>query len=184
VDTLYKWDYTDNKCLVDLTKDIIALDTVTPDFTFVQTNSIVEFTNTSSFGDSLWWDLGNDSIVNNIDTLTHVYDTLGTYDVWLHVINECTEDSIMYQVITDDLGIKSTPKNNLLIYPNPANISITITNLNKNSIVKIYNILGELVYSEIYLDQQINISKFSNGTYIIMVHSESGIATEKLYVKH
>jgi hypothetical protein len=183
-DTLYRWDYTGNTCLINITKNIFAMDTVSPEFTFIQTSSTVEFINTSSFGDSLWWNLGNDSIVYNTDTVTVTYDTLGTYDVWLHVINECTEDSIMYQVTTDDVGLLSYDKQNLNLYPNPANQNITVSNLNPNSTLIIYNLLGAVVLKEITSGGQVNVSHLTNGTYIVKVYSDDNILTEKLYIKH
>jgi photosystem II stability/assembly factor-like uncharacterized protein len=72
----------------------------------------------------------------------------------------------------------------LKIYPNPTNENITINGLdNKNFILKIFNITGQLVAS--YQNKKtINLTGLDKGYYIIELHDEQGNSIkEKLIIK-
>ena len=71
-----------------MTQNVVALDSVTPDFTFINTNLTVDFTSTASFADSVWWDFGNDSIIGGVLNPTMEYDSVSTFDVCLHVVRQ------------------------------------------------------------------------------------------------
>tara|TARA_B100000809_G_scaffold266334_1_gene328569 strand:- start:2255 stop:3745 length:1491 start_codon:yes stop_codon:yes gene_type:complete len=184
-DTMYRWDYNTAYCLVNVSQDIVALDTVIANFNFIQTNVEVDFTSTSSFNDSVWWDFGNDTIGGNLNSITHNYDSIGTFDVWLHVYNDCTEDSIMFQVTTDDVGIEEA-NYMVKIYPNPSSTSVTMENIPSNSIIEVYNIVGErvIITQAISNSTSINVSELCNGTYFIKINSDLKSFTKMLVVKH
>lgn len=184
-DTLYKWDYNTNYCLVDISQNIVALDTVVPDFTFIQTSVVVDFTSTSSYNDSVWWDFGDGTTGGDLNSISHDYDSINTFDVWLHVYNDCTEDSIMYQVTTDDVGIEEVEQL-ISIYPNPSNANVTVNNIPTNAIIDVYNIVGEKVISTQSTSNTttINVAELSSGTYFIKINSDSKSVTKKLIVKH
>jgi len=184
-DTLYKFDYNNNYCLVDITKSIVALDTVVPDFTFIQTNVVVDFTNTSSFADSVWWDFGDSTAAGNMNTVSHTYDSIATFNVWLHVYNQCTEDSIMYTVTTDDVGINEF-ENLISIYPNPAQNNVYVKNIPSNATLGIYNIVGEKIIEIQSTSNQveINTNQFANGTYFVKINTNIQSITKKLVVRH
>jgi PKD repeat protein len=52
----------------------------------------IEFTSFSSVGASLFWDFG-DGNVSNEDTITHIYQNAGNYEVMLAVDNGCSKDT-------------------------------------------------------------------------------------------
>jgi PKD repeat protein len=187
-DTIYLWDYNTDYCLTTMTQNVVALDSVTPDFTFINTNLTVDFTSTASFADSVWWDFGNDSIIGGVLNPTMEYDSVSTFDVWLHVINECTEDSIMYQVTTDDVGINEVNRNSVKVYPNPANDKLTLEKLPNDASVEIYSITGELVYFiEIKSNQNeiaINVNDFIEGTYVVKIKSSEVVSVQKILITH
>jgi hypothetical protein len=184
-DSIQKWDYVSNYCLANITETIVALDTVIADFTIIQTNIIVDFTNTSSFADSVSWDFGDGTTDGNVNTTEHTYATIGTFDVWLHVYNDCTQDSIMYQVTTDDVGLNEI-EDLITIFPNPSNTDITINNIPTNAIIEIHNILGEKIVSRQSEGNTntLNVSNFSNGTYFVKINTDSKSYTKKLIIKH
>lgn len=186
-DTIYLWDYNTDYCLTTMTQNIVALDSVVPDFTFINTNITVDFTSTATFADSVWWDFGNDSIIGGVLNPTMEYDSVSTFDVWLHVINECTEDSIMYQVTTDDVGINEISADLVKIYPNPANDRLTFEKLPTNATIEIYNIAGEVVYSVYGKNQNsaiINVSDLSKGTYVVKIKSADTVSVQKILITH
>lgn len=84
------------------------------------------------------------------------------------------------------LGVKdmiSESKFNL--YPNPALDNFRIESFNESiQRVDVYNIYGQLLYSEKPTTQnaQINISGFKSGIYPVVIYTNSGSATKKLVV--
>ena len=71
--------------------------------------------------------------------------------------------------------------NNVSVYPNPVKDILNINNAN-NSNIAIYNLSGQLVYTEqSYNDNvKVNLSGFNNGVYIVTVKSEDNISTHKI----
>jgi len=186
-DTLFKWDYVNSICAVDITNPILALDSVIPSFSFIQTNSTVDFTNTTTGADSVWWEFGDSNVAGNENTPSHFYSTIGTYDVWLHAINDCTEDSIMIQVTTDDVGLDVNSNDNISMFPNPANAMVTFLNVPTNSTVNVFNIIGENLKLEIESNQNeilLNTELLNSGTYIVKIQNIDRTITKKLVVKH
>ncbi|MBQ7984014.1 MAG: T9SS type A sorting domain-containing protein [Bacteroidales bacterium] len=70
------------------------------------------------------------------------------------------------------------------IYPNPSNDVINFEgNAAEVSKVEVYSSLGTLIYTSEFLPEQINLSKYGTGTYIIHVYTDYGVQTEKVIVK-
>ena len=71
---------------------------------------------------------------------------------------------------------------NVSIFPNPATDFFKLKQLNKNSIVKIYNTSGSLLLESyaISTDNKIDISSLNNGLYLIIIESEDKTQTLKL----
>jgi hypothetical protein len=72
--------------------------------------------------------------------------------------------------------IQNKTNHYLSLFPNPAQDEITISQIEPNSIIEIYNILGELMMSDKYegADAKLNIENLSTGTYIIRVSNNRG----------
>lgn len=85
-------------------------------------------------------------------------------------------------------GISELDNENSSIYPNPASDKITI-HLNQQSnneiMLKIYAVTGELVKSEILIQnhQQINLSDLRNGIFLIEVKSNYWSNKQKLIIQ-
>jgi len=184
-DTLFRHDFASPYCIVNVTQPIVALDIPVPSFSFIQTASTVDFTNTSTNTDSIWWDFGDATLGNDLDTPTHIYPSIGTFDVWLFAYNECYVDSTTLQVTTDDVGIETEEKQ-LLIYPNPANTNVVISGLSGEAKIEVLNMLGERIYITQTNDSQesISVSHLPTGTYFVRISDNSGQVTKKLVVKH
>lgn len=183
-DTLYKWDYNSSYCLIDLSLPIVVLDSANADFTFIQTNSTVDFTANVPNYDSLWWDFGDGQFESNNLTPQHIYSSITTYDVWLHVINQCSEDSIMYQVTTDDVGITENLNHSIKIYPNPATnlLTIDLTNANEFNAIHITDVNGKTIYQSTInsLQSTIDLTNFSNGIYFVQIIGSNDVETIKV----
>ena len=76
-------------------------------------------------------------------------------------------------------------KENIVLYPNPSSGIFTIqTNQTLTGSIKIYNLVGELVFSEDNLDSNTQISlKQPSGIYMVVVKSMNSISTSKLIIK-
>ncbi len=68
------------------------------------------------------------------------------------------------------------------VYPNPANNEVYVNSILENTLpIKIYNVLGNLIYTNLLLnDLQINTTAFSNGIYVVKVANKSA----KLIINH
>ena len=73
-------------------------------------------------------------------------------------------------------------KSDIKLYPNPAH---SILNIKSNSVVKqvsVFNVQGQKVLES--TSSQINISKLSNGMYLIKIQDANGVETTKRFVKY
>lgn len=90
-------------------------------------------------------------------------------------------------VTTNVASISSNPS--VRIYPNPNNgqFTIELSNIPGNPLVKIYNVLGQEVYTSPLKNNntQINLSSQPNGIYIYRIFSETGsaISTGRLVIE-
>ena len=86
---------------------------------------------------------------------------------------------------------KTATKSTISIYPNPNNgifnvdINSTLGETNVNA--KVYNLIGELVYtipeeSIVAKQYQIDLSKYSNGIYLVKITTGFGTRTERVVV--
>ena len=72
----------------------------------------------------------------------------------------------------------------VMIYPNPVRDNLKIDNLEENIIIDIYSIAGQKVHtvSSAMGSTEIDMSKLSNGIYIVKMQSGKNIRTEKIQV--
>lgn len=67
------------------------------------------------------------------------------------------------------------------IYPNPTHSFVKVTNV-ENAVIKVYNILGKemAAYHSEKAVKQIDMSQFTEGTYIIQITNEKGVYAKKV----
>jgi len=88
------------------------------------------------------------------------------------------------QLSLEDLGIDL-----FVIYPNPANHQLTISNKSGLTIeeIRLYNAAGQLVYDqvpELYQDQTLDVSIYANGLYYLVLNVEGTYAKTKVMIQH
>lgn len=109
------------------------------------------------------------------------YSTADTLkDVWYGLMADPEEETT---------GIKDfTDKNaGFLIYPVPANNYLYVKNLDQTDpiqSVNIYNIIGEVVYSDFNSNNELKISSIPSGIYIIQVKSKYRQKTRQIIIQH
>ncbi len=183
IDTIQSSNSCDS---IIITYDIIIQDSIEIDFTFTQTLLDISFTAITNNVDSVWWDFGDNSTGSSLLNPTHTYPGPGTYNVWLYSFNKCmtkakfTTITISPSSILDNTGI------DLSIYPNPANQNITISGLEANTIIKIYNIAGKLEFTSKsnQIKQNIFVGDLANGTYFVNIRNGDLEMTRKITIKH
>ncbi len=82
-----------------------------------------------------------------------------------------------------DLGNNDNLLGNVVIYPNPAKNNINIQNA-ENSSVKVFDLLGRVVLfqNNISLNQQLDVSKLTTGTYLIKIINGNQVKTDKFII--
>jgi len=95
--------------------------------------------------------------------------------------SECTFDEKCFKTYIN-IGVKNY-KDNILVYPNPANNIVTISGIDVAN-VKIFNNIGQLLLNE-YNTNEINASKLTNGIYILSIETLTGNTIQKkLIINH
>ena len=126
----------------------------------------------------------NTGVTGNPDTLNIVL--LSSASATAGVGSILMVDDLSFEYLTP--GVKENSAINYNVYPNPAtdNIYITTNDTKKVPVtIKIYDLTGQEVYSENYInenDHTINVSKFKQGMYFVKISSERYNKTEKLHI--
>lgn len=160
-----------------------------------------------------WIDYNNDGIFDNSTELVmealNTYDpelniivpSSGvTINTWLRMrissdavgdpITGCSNSSRGqaedYAVRITPLGIEEVA-NPFRIYPNPANENFHIKSSNQNiKNVTLYNLIGKKIFAQSNINNQnlsVNVSELPNGTYLVVIESESGLQiTRKIII--
>jgi len=103
--------------------------------------------------------------------------------------NTKTKSMIWYNEQGWGVSINDINKNILSVYPNPAssNLTINLDIVGNNNSFEIYDMSGKLVKADALNNfdgsQEINISEFSKGIYILKANNGSQIYTTKFIVE-
>jgi hypothetical protein len=154
-----------------------------PNVTAITSNSLLctgETTSLTASGAStyLWNTSATTSVIAISPTVTTNYTVTGTD------ANGCENSSTITQSVSLCTGISATQSidASFNIYPNPSNGLFTITGVELNTTITIYNAIGELVKStqSISTNPTIDLSDYSNGIYFIKIKNSNGEAIHKL----
>ena len=80
------------------------------------------------------------------------------------------------------LGTEDTALNNFSVYPNPAKDVINIKADDKIKKIDIYSLDGKKIAEE--TASSINVSKYSQGNYLMMIYFENGKTSTQKFSKH
>ncbi|HIN39797.1 MAG TPA: T9SS type A sorting domain-containing protein, partial [Flavobacteriales bacterium] len=98
-------------------------------------------------------------------------------------IDPITSYCDIYEVVTS----KSESSRDYLLYPNPGNGKLTLKTPNIEPLyIRIYNVLGSLVYmkqTENSLINKIDISNNPDGVYLLQISSSDDSFTSKLIIE-
>jgi len=151
-------------------------------FTFSQNNAIVDFTNTSTNGDSYFWDFGDGSTATTASP-SHTYTANGTYNVMLVTTNNCSSDTVYQQVTILITGVEDYDLSKIEVFPNPVRDAVTI-NFNKVKADKV--VLTDVIGKELFTVESIqdktsiNIASYKAGVYFLNVYVDGNMVTYRI----
>lgn len=106
---------------------------------------------------------------------------MGADDICVSLPSEELEVFVSLSAVT------TADAQNISIYPNPTDgiINIKVADASGNSFIQVFNILGEVVFSQMMSaeDTQINLGRIPAGTYFISIKNDEDICIEKILVK-
>ncbi len=110
------------------------------------------------------------------------YNFISNMFYTFEIVRNGNNDSTI--VNSSTVSIEEISATNLLIYPNPAKTNLNITAFSNIQSVEIYNIVGQLVTSENFNAElvNVNINDLSDGLYIAKVITTDGTITKKFNV--
>ena len=167
------------------------------DTTTIYEGDTIHFTNLSivcppGIVDSDWiFEGGNPSTSTENEPLV-VYNTPGIYNVTLTATSYMLTDTELkedYITVLPEVGISETGNvNEVIIFPNPTTGKIIIDLQETNTEIKIFNLFGEMVFKDEFLNymREVQIDLLGNqaGIYFLEIKSENVIFIEKFIIKY
>ncbi len=119
---------------------------------------------TGSFGGTVDFDPGPGVVNSNCASLS-------IFNIFVHKMNQVITGYSEHQVM-NDIGL----------YPNPTNSIVTLSGIEKESTIEIFNVLGEKIISIQCQNTSVdlNLSELANGIYFVKVGSEKGTLTKRI----
>ena len=139
-------------------------------------------------GNSNGWVSSKVIIDSNVDGITNrsVY-------IRFRFISDSNLDSLAGWIIKDILismyinpeKIELPNNSTLQLYPNPINNELNILNIQSGTIIRVFNVVGSLLFNDIVNDKQIaiNTSKWNTGTYQVELILPDGSRIVRKLVK-
>jgi PKD repeat protein len=168
---------------------------LSPDFTVTEQAGDapfeVTFTDATVGGDvhSWSWDFNGDGNEDsNEQNPTYIYNDGGTFTVSLTVTNEEGDEFTMTKenfIQVSGIGIEDN-EGNIECFPNPASDVVTVKTNTMMNTIKIYNVNGQLVYTDNNVatsNQTINVSKFQRGIYFMEIEANEKQSVVKFVVE-
>ena len=112
-------------------------------------------------------------------------DSSGTYSFQYTTSFGC--DSIFTLNLTEEIcsGISTNALTGIEIYPNPSKSFLYINNTPQGSRIKLINTLGQVLVNMDSMDAQttLDLSRFANGLYTIILEADGGMVTRKVLIE-
>jgi len=124
----------------------------------------------------------NGSPIPNAKSPTYTATVSGSYQVGLSNGNGCVSMSDEVNVKTITTGTNKTPKNEILIYPNPAKDNVIIDGLT-NAKIEVFNFQGQSIKLITIPGSKttVDISDLNSGIYSLKMTTTDGITVKKLF---
>ncbi|MDR9397598.1 MAG: T9SS type A sorting domain-containing protein [Salibacter sp.] len=117
--------------------------------------------------------------------LAHLYNLIGSYDTasYFQISQNSTGINTLEELRAYDCistGFEELRKNEVVVYPNPANDRVFIKGINNATPYEFYSLTGEVVKTgTLQANGVIDVNQFSSGVYLLKI----GEQTEKVIVQ-
>lgn len=131
----------------------------------------------------------NTPIANQTTPYTVNLSAYAGKTVYLAWVNDFTNGNLLS---IDDIDVTATPilavsdvnKKDLTLYPNPTADYFTINNVKDVVSVKIYDLSGKVVKSQLEsVDNKFDVSSLEKGAYTVSIETKSGTVSKKIIKK-
>ena len=137
--------------------------------------------------ESTWVDSG----ANNHQELSSYSFTKGPTSATTTAVGDTYVNTIVMNWVATGLGFEDVQHKEpaVVIYPVPSTGLFNLDLKNDIQNIKVYNLLGETVYSESLSNnnaettKQINLSNLSNGNYVISLSNDNGVSNYEVILK-
>lgn len=183
---LYDMELRDPQCISAL--DTVTVTPVTSNFSYVDNNGTVIFTDASNGATSWAWDFG-DGNVSTLENPTHTYSTTGSYVITLTINNG---GCISTQNLSVTVGVNqiSAPRLNIMLLPNPTNglASILLDKATDEDLnVLITDISGKTIQTAVIANGasrlELDLSQLPAAVYLVQIKGDKFSETSKLVVE-
>lgn len=183
---LYDMELRDPQCISAL--DTVTVTPVTSNFSLVDNNGTVTFTDASNGATSWFWDFGD----NNTSTQqnpVHTYTTTGSYTITLTINNGgCTST----QVFSTNVSVNqiSAPRLNIMLLPNPTDglASVLLDKATDEDLtVLVTDISGKTIQTATIASGasslDLDLSQLPSAVYLVQIKGAKFSETRKLVVE-
>ncbi len=176
---IYKRDYIGNSITLAKGKAFLAINkTYFLEFTLKSADLALRFVEVGMTDTITLLATDNSLTGNNINLSSYFF----TSNVSIYF------DDFKIEAYSNATGIDNVEKKSCSLFPTPASDFVTLS-IDKNNIeplsLNIYNIMGSLVKSKVFIQnqQQIDVSDLSNGIYMAEIKYQKRIETQKLIIQ-
>jgi hypothetical protein len=135
---------------------------------------------------SKYWDSSTGQLTSGSSRTTYLYNNneLNTeiiYQKWDPSIIDWVNSNkdINYYSTHHTSGIISLTNEDIILFPNPANNTLSFSGLSGDSEISIYNMAGILVLNKLIDSEQIDISDLKKGVYILKITNPVGTVSKQ-----
>ncbi len=136
---------------------------------FTDSTLSVRFSDNSSYEPTHWaWEFGDGGISQDTSPV-HTFPGNATYHVCLTASNQYAENTICKDVTLGSMATLAPEKpNRIRVFPNPtAGLVRWESQGLGNEAVRVYNLLGQLVLEKKVVENQLDLTGFSAGVYLL-----------------
>ena len=106
-------------------------------------------------------------------------DYIDTTNYYLSAEKNALGDATLYTLVSTTLALDDIDLIQKVIYPNPASETISVNTSLEFEKIEIFNYLGQKVYEDTSGSNDINISEFSKGVYILKIYAGNRMSSVK-----
>lgn len=166
---------------------MIAAYDIQASFGHVVFGDSVQFTNTSAYAASYWWDFGDSTQSSTVQNPNHVYANNGSYTVTLMVEDYCGQRDTFMQSIGINLisASPSIPSQEVLVFPKPAQEQLFIQASTPIVALSLYDLQGSMIVEQKIapaLSTKLVLKKPVKGIYVLRVKLSNQCIVKKIVI--